>query len=47
MARGSNMTVAQGPHESRVMRKVANIEAAEIEDTTAALWWELQGGQGA
>lgn len=39
MARGPNLTVAQSAHERRMMRKVANIEAAEIEDTTAALWW--------
>ncbi len=39
MARGSNMTVAQAAHERRMMRKVAAIEAAEIDDTTAALWW--------
>jgi hypothetical protein len=41
MARGPNLSVPTAAHERRMKRKVANIEAAEIEDTTAALWWAL------
>lgn len=43
LARGPNVTTAAADNHRRVMRKIAQIEAAEIEDRAAARWW---GGQG-
>jgi hypothetical protein len=39
LARGPNITTAATDNQRRVMRKVAQIEAAEIEDRAAAIWW--------
>lgn len=39
LARGPNVTSAAADNLRRVMRKVGQIEAAEIEDRSAADWW--------
>lgn len=39
LERGPNVTTAAADNQRRVMRKIAQIETAEIEDRTAAEWW--------
>ncbi len=39
IARGPNLTTPDADHLRRVMRKVAAIEADEVEDLTARDWW--------
>jgi Glycosyltransferase family 92 len=39
IARGPNLTTPDADHLRRVMRKVAAIEADEVEDRLAADWW--------
>lgn len=45
LARGPNVTTAAADNQRRVMRKIAQIEAAEIEDRTAAEWWANHSGR--
>lgn len=44
IARGPNLTTPDADHLRRVMRKVAAIEAGEVEDRAARDWFSARGG---